>query len=200
MKYLRIALLVFSVLILYKQGVEAQVTISSVSLRAGCIETRTGQYKTEMLLYPELQIGGRFFTDYFHWEFYGSYWDDGISEPFNYPDYITYNFSARIIGCRIGFLPANVDETWRIPLEVFVGFAEHFYKAKYIGGSGYAGDIGYTYSTTMPTFELGLSVPVKLFDHIELQLEGQQYFPLEEQHHQIQHDSWAFKIGLRYLF
>jgi hypothetical protein len=197
MKYLRIFLLVFFAFVLLQCKAEAQINISSISLRIGGIETETGR-GPEIVLDPELQFGGEFFANYFNWGIYWSYWNDGINEEIPWSDFVTYNYSGHVLGCRLSFSPVKVVEEWNIPIDAFVGVAEHFIKARYIGGESLTGR-GSTFSKTITTVELGLSLQIKIIEHLNALAEAQQYFPLgSSSSDQMQLDHRAYKVGLSY--
>jgi hypothetical protein len=197
MKYLRVFILVFFAFVLIQSLAEAQINISSISLRIGGIETETGHGQDEIVLNPELQIGGKLFTDYFNWGVNWSYWNDGINKEIPSSDFVTYNFSSHIVGCRLICSPMKIIEKLDVPIDIFAGVAEHFIKARYIGGAGLTGIGGSTYTKEMTTIELGLSLQIFIIERISALVEAQQYFPLgSDASEQIQQDRRAFKVGL----
>jgi hypothetical protein len=197
MKYLRVFILVFVSFIRLQYLAVAQINISSISLKIGGIETGTGRGQNEIVLNPELEIGGEFFTNYFNWGINWSYWNDGINEEIPWSDFVTYNFSSHIVGCRLICSPTNIVEKWDVPIDIIAGLAEHFIKARYIGGASLTGIGGSTHSKEMTTIEFGLSLHIFIIERMSALVEAQKYFQLgSSASEQMQQDRGACKVGL----
>jgi hypothetical protein len=199
----------------------AQVDVSSISARVGTIRTlwRDNPVYSEHLwsLYPELEIGGRFFKPYLSWGASWGYWSDGINEVLPVMDMVTYSQAGYILSLRIGFHPQLADEHWPIPVIVFGGLSHHLIKTTYIGGwdigarrdqgsSDHYADAPLGLGVTVPhdrvtTAHLGLGVTVPLVEMLSLEAEAQQFVPFgSSEGDKAQKDRRAFKVGLQAQF
>ena len=124
----------------------AQITLSSVTVRAGIIRTQWDNdpiyAKYLWSFYPEIQAGGTFIIPYLSWGLSWGYWTDGIDHTLPVMDMVTYSQSAHIVAARIGFEPTVLTDHLPVVITLFVGAAEHFSKLSYIGGTDFAGNRG----------------------------------------------------------
>ncbi len=192
-------------LLLWSSAGSAQVDVSTVSARIGTIRTlwRDGPpYEGHLWsLYPEVEIGGRFFARYLSWGASWGYWSDGISEPLPIKDIVTYSQTGHLLSIRIGFHPQLADEHWPIPVTVFGGFSHHIVKSKYISYMDFVGPRGLDSSENSTTAHVGLAVTVSIVDMFSLITEAQQFVPLgNSEIDQAQRDRRAFKIGVLVMF
>ena len=183
----------------------AQVDVSLISAKIGTIRTlwRDDPIYSEHLwsLYPEIELGGRFFKPYLSWGASWGYWSDGIKEALPVMDGITYSEASHILGLRIAFYPQIADEHWPIPLSVFGGVSHHLIKMTYIGGGDYAGRRGQDFNDHSTTAHVGLGVSVPILDLFSLGVEAQQFIPFSSsESEQTQKNRRAFKIGLQAQF
>src|SRR5512146_2985313 len=86
-------------LLLLPASAAAQVNVSSVTARLGVI--RTLQIGTDdgghmWAIYPELQVGGVFFTPSMSWGLSWGYWTDGLDHGFDWVDHVTYSQKGHI--------------------------------------------------------------------------------------------------------
>jgi hypothetical protein len=198
MKYHRVLGSVIVALFLFNLSSNAQIDISSVSIKLGSIRSLSGYAYYKSVLNPELQIGGVFISKYFGWSVYWSYWDDGSFENILSEGPI-FSFSGHIVGLRMSFSLTHIDDNWIIPIEIFAGVAEHFIKAREIYPIYYSIRIGSDYSKTATTCELGLSLPINIIGSWSILAEAQQYFPLGSSvSDKMQRDRRAYKVGLSY--
>jgi hypothetical protein len=71
----------------------------------------------------------------------------------------------------------QIMDNWCIPINVSAGVAEHFIKARYLGGTDYYGKSVNSYSQTITTDKLGLALPINIAGQWNILAEAQQYFP-----------------------
>jgi len=179
----------------------AQLSLDSFSANVGTIRTTHSEHSVysdyQYAFYPELQIGGTLFLSYFKWTTYWGYWSDGITEPLDVMDMVTYSGQTHILGARVTFHPAEVAPEFPLPVGIFAGFAHHFISVEYVGGLGFDGKPGHDYTQTLNTFELGLNIDVSVLGPINLRGEVHQLFPLgNESTNATQRGRRAYKVGL----
>ena len=77
----------------------AQTNISRISIDLGIIRNYQYDFGNDKLyaFYPEIKIGGKFITNYSEWEFFTSYWNDGIDEVFNIKDAATFHIRVLLL-------------------------------------------------------------------------------------------------------
>src|SRR5512140_1330059 len=120
------------VLFLFDSGsAPAQIDVSTASARAGVIRTLNPSHQSlsesRWTIYPEVEIGGKFFTPSVSWGLSWGYWHDGGSDDADYAD------RSHIIGVRFSFLPQVLAPRLLIPLKLSAGIAEHFIYREYVG-------------------------------------------------------------------
>jgi hypothetical protein len=132
----RTILLYFIVLtIFFGNNSIAQFNLNSVSVQAGAI---TGIATSNLVLFPEIQVGGPLGKSFIQWSLYWGYWDDGVNKVY-YSDYIAYSYHGHIVGARMYFFPSLAADHWPLPIALFGGFAHHFIVRTYVGGEDYYG-------------------------------------------------------------
>jgi hypothetical protein len=184
-------------LLIFDLSANAQLDISSISLKIGKIGTFQIDDSYGHALNPEIQVGGKFFSKYFNWGIYWSYWNDGVNEMLWFDSPI-YNYSSHILGCRMILPLKNVDDKFMIPIEIYAGVAEHFIEAKCIskGWGATEGD----YSKAITTGDLGLSLPINIIGPWNILAEAQVFLPFDRnKDDQMKQDRLSFKIGVKYL-
>jgi hypothetical protein len=194
-------LLVIGLVLISVKATFAQLDLSTVAVKLGAIRTlfdKALPYRDyQYALFPELQVGGPFFTRSLDWSFYWGYWSDGVDRPLPIKDAPTYSYSSHILGVRITFLPAMAGKEMPVPVGIFAGIASHFIRARYVGGSDLMGNPGRDYSKTSTTAEIGVNAFVQLRRRLSVTAELQQYFRLEsDSFGRRQTNRRAYKIGL----
>jgi hypothetical protein len=179
----------------------AQITLSSVTVRAGIIRTQWDNdpiyAKYLWSFYPEIQAGGTFIIPYLSWGLSWGYWTDGIDHTLPVMDMVTYSQSAHIVAARIGFEPTVLTDHLPVVITLFVGAAEHFSKLSYIGGTDFAGNRGENSTEQLTTGFVGIGASYPVVSRLSLQLEGLQYIPFGDSwHDNAQKNRRAFKFGL----
>lgn len=175
----------------------AQFNLNSASLQVGAID---GIAASNLVLYPEVQIGGFFGESFIQWSLYWGHWDDGIHEVTG-SDYITYSYHGHIAGARILFFPLLADEHWPLPIALFGGLSHHFIARTYIGGGDESGKVGSDGTESVNTIEAGLRVYLKIAGPVELRGEVHQFFRLGNESLDIgQNGRRAYTIGLGLIF
>ncbi len=182
----------------------AQVDVSSLTVRLGTIRTlqiETDDGRHMWALYPELQVGGMFFTTSVSWGLSWGYWTDGLDHTIDWADHVTMSQKGHIFGLRAAFEPEKVAPHWPIPLKIFAGVAEHIIFDQYIGGSSYTG--GHLPDSTYYTTTLcgGLSLAFSVSSKLQLEAEAEQFFPISSSaYHYAQDDRRNFKLGVVFNF
>jgi hypothetical protein len=179
----------------------AQITFSTVTARVGVIRTEWPDgpiYSSHLWsFYPELEAGGTFLLPSLSWGLSWGYWTDGIDQPLPVADFVTYSQSSHIIATRIGFRPDLAGNRMPVPLTLFVGVSEHITKLSYVGGTGFDGNRGQTFSEHSAAGFVGLALSYPLFAAIDVQLEGLQYISFGRSWlDRAQKYRQAFKFGL----
>jgi hypothetical protein len=101
----------------------AQLDMSTISTRAGVIRTLVYEYapsKFQWAFYPEIEIGGTFFTPSISWGVSWGYWSRVDDE------YVVFTDKSHVVGVRFSFLPQVAAPHFLIPLKLSVGIADHF--------------------------------------------------------------------------
>ncbi len=197
MRYHRILLFMIVTLLFFDLSANAQVDISSISVKIGSISTFQTDAPYASALNPEIEFGGLFLTKYFNWGIYWSYWDDGVNKIL-WLDSPVYNYSSHILGCRISVSLTHIDDSWIIPIEIFAGMAEHLIKARCV--SKRWGVTEGDFSKAITTGDLGLSLPINIIGPWNILAEAQMFFPFDRnKNDQLKQDRLALKIGVKYL-
>jgi hypothetical protein len=197
MRYRRIIFIIIVAILIFDLSANAQLNISSVSLKIGSINTFQTDAPYASALNPEIQVGGKFLSKYFNWGIYWSYWNDGVNEMLWF-DSPVYNYSSHILGCRMSLPLNNVDDNWIIRIEIFAGVAEHFINARCIsqGWGATEGD----YSKAITTGDLGLSLPINIIGPWNILAEAQVFLPFDRNKDDLMiQDRLSFKIGVKYM-
>jgi hypothetical protein len=193
----RVLIMVSVTLLIFNLSVNAQIDISSISVKIGSIGTFQTDVPYASALNPEIEVGGLFLTKYFNWGLCWSYWDDGLNE-IPWTDSPVYNYSSHILGCRLSLSLTHIDDNWIIPIHVFAGIAEHFVKTRCLS-AGWGGTDG-DYSRSITTAELGLSLPINIVGAWNILAEAQIFLPFNRsEQDQMKRNRMALKIGLNYL-
>jgi hypothetical protein len=160
-----------------------QLSVNNVSANLGTIRTLVGdddsysEYRSAF--YPELQIGGSFFTRAAGWTIYWCYWTDGIERALPVADMITYSFTSHIVGTRLTFFPAQTSEHWALPVGIFAGVSHHFIAGRNVGGSGIIGKPGEDFTRTSNTVEIGLNIRFPIVSPLSIRGEVQQFVRID---------------------
>jgi hypothetical protein len=197
---IRCILCIFTLSFLSPTTSYTQINVNSVSVHFGAIRTlfpAISYYSGHLYaFYPELQVGGRFFTHLAGWTVYWGYWTDGVEEPFPVMDMTSYSYSSHIVGTRLTFFPTRGDESSPHPIGIFVGISHHFIAARCIGGSVYNGNPEQNYTRTSNTIEIGLNIRFPILSPLGIMGEVHQYFPIDNSEiDRIQKYRRAYKIG-----
>ena len=189
MKKLAVSSILFSALLSLPITSFAQITLSTVTARAGIIRTQWADdpiYSSHLWsFYPEIQAGGAFIVPYFSWGISWGYWTDGIDNTLPVMDMITFSQSGHIVAARIAFHPQILDNHVPMPITVFAGAAEHFTKSSYVGGTDFVGNRGQNSTEQSTTALVGLAVSYPVVSQFNIEAEALQYLPFG--------DSWIDK-------
>jgi len=182
-----------------------QTNISTVSIKFGAIRTLFSDesfYKGYFYtFYPEVQIGGTVLKKYIHWGINWGFWDDNVSKPFPVKDFVSYSYSSHIIGSRLAISVNNIiKEEYTIKLSPFCGLSRHFVRAKYVGGFGVGGNPGFDHTQIVNTVDIGINIKVKVYGHIQLIAEIQQFNQLDSFNFGFVEKRNAYKTGFSYEF
>ena len=181
----------------------AQLSLNRVSANIGIIRTLfpdgTPGKGHQYAVYPELQIGGRFFLPAVRWTAYWGYWTDGVEQVVPVADAVTYSSTSHIVGVRIALLPAEMLPHWPLPVGVFTGVGYHFIARKYIGGTGVDGRPGRNITGHATTVDLGVNVEFQIFGPVGIRGEIQQFIPPGSgDFDRSQINRRAFKVGISF--
>ena len=162
-------------------SINAQINISRVSIDLGIIRNYQYDFGNDKLyaFYPEVKIGGQFLTNYSEWEFFTSYWNDGIDEVFNITDAATYSYSSFIVGSRLYFYPNRILQNFPIPIYFTSGLSYHKVYEQYIGGGDFVGNHRNDNSFDLLTFNLGFGVYFNLIDKLRLRIDTNAFIPFK---------------------
>jgi hypothetical protein len=193
----RIFIAVIVALFVFELSVNAQINISSISVKIGSISTFQTDAPYASAFNPEIEVGGVFLTKYFNWDIYWSYWDDGVNKMLWF-DSPVYNCSSHILGCRMRLSLKLMDDSWIIPLEIFAGVAEHFIKARCLS-KGW-GETEGDFSKAITTGDLGLSLPINIIGPWNIFAEAQMFLPFDrDKNDKMKQDRMTLKIGVKYV-
>ena len=193
----RVLILVIVALLIFNLPANAQIDISSISVKIGSIGTFQTYTPYASALNPEIEVGGMFLSKYLNWGIYWSYWNDGVNEIL-WLDSPVYNYSSHILGCHISFSLTHLDDNWVIPIEIFAGASEHFIKARCLS-KGW-GETEGDFSKAITTGDLGLSLPINIIGPWNILAEAQMFLPFDRnKNDQLKQDRLALKIAIKYL-
>jgi len=181
----------------------AQLSLDSFSANVGTMKTTHSEHSAysdyQYAFYPEVQTGGSLFLPYFRWTIYWGYWSDGITEPLNVMDIVTYSRQTHILGARVTFFPAKIAPRFPLPVGIFAGFAHHFTTARYVGTFGlfpYSKPREH-FTESLNTVEAGLNADVSILGPFNIRGEIHQFFPLGDPPiDQALKGRRAYKVGL----
>ena len=197
-------LVLLSSIVIFILPVSAQTNISKLSADIGLKQnthSAANDESNKYIIYPEIQIGGKFIAMYLEWDIGWSYQDDGQNEPLPVADYITYSYSSHNVGAHISFYPQNLSETFSIPLHLITGFSYQFESRQYVGGYDFTGSSGTNDSYGISTLDLGIGLNYNLMNNLRVRLDGIVYFQfLEDENIGTKNNSSSLKLGFDYLF
>lgn len=191
-------------LLVVAASARAQVDVSILSVRAGVIRTLNPDHssasESRWSLYPEVEMGGMFFTPSVSWGISWGYWYDGGGDYTNYAD------RSHIISMRLSFLPQVLAPHWLIPLKLSGGIAEHFIHRENVGRTQWAETVcfpvpwrqeGAFQSTTLYA---GVGLSLSLSTSLRLEAEAAEHFPVSNQPpiDYEQKNRWVFTLGIAY--
>lgn len=176
MKYVTIIILTFVL------SLNAQTNISRISIDFGIIRNYQNDFGNDKLyaFYPEVKIGGQFLTNYSEWEFFTSYWNEGIDQVFNVRDAATYSYSSFIIGSKLYLYPSLILQKFPLPFYFTSGLSYHKVYEKYIGGSDFVGNHRNDNSFELLTFNLGFGLYINLIDKLRLRIDTNAFIPFKK--------------------
>lgn len=188
-------------LLLLPPAATSQIDVSSVTARLGVIRTLQDEtYEAGHLwsLYPELQLGGLFFTKSLTWGVSWGYWTDGLNHEFdNVVDHATFSQKGHIFTLRLAFEPEKVAPHWPIPLKLFAGAAKHIIFSRHIGGTDFTGRHGPDSTYYPTTLYGGLSLAFPFSSKFQFEAEVAQFVPIgDDAFHGAQEDRRDFKLGI----
>jgi len=177
-----------------------KLNVSIVSVDVGLISDFQ-QPESKYSIFPELQIGGLFFTSYLTWGLSWGYWDDGVDKPFPIRDAFTYTYSSHVVGAHVTFFPKKVLIGWIFPIDVNIGVSQHYIDAEYVGGTNLSGLPGKDFTEGSTMVEFGTGTGISVTKSMRLRLGVTSYVPTDEiLTTDFDDDRTAFKFGFEYSF
>lgn len=183
MKNHRILTPLFVFLLAVTSSARAQIDLSTISARAGVIRTLVPDYsaspENRWSFYPEVEVGGDFFTPSLSWGVSWGYWSDSGD------DFANYNDQSYILGIGLSFRPQVLAPHWLIPFKLSGGIAEHFISRarvdRYISGHVAQGPVRYDGTFHSMTLYAGLGLSFNLSPAMRLEAEAAQFIPVGEE-------------------
>jgi hypothetical protein len=174
----------------------AQLNLNNISANIGVINT----LYSDLVIYPEVQIGGNVIIPSIRWTIYWGYWIEGINKPIIGSDYVTYSYNSHILGTRFTLMLSKLSDNLDLPFGIFIGASHHFISVKYIGGAGIDGKPGHDATIGTTTLEVGLNAEVQAFGPVYFRGEIQQFIPIGNDYYdRLQKNRRTYKIGLAYI-
>ena len=159
----------------------SQVDVSFATVRAGAIRSESINPHHNYLwsFYPEIEVGGRLFTEYLSWGVSWGYWTDGKVETEYVPDFVQYSGRGHVLSARASIRIQSVAAHFPIPFVVSAGAAHIFSESEYVGeGAPWIGSARYTEQTTLGL--IGLAVAVRVSSKTEASAQATQFLPFGE--------------------
>ena len=182
-------------ILLVPLSIRSQVDISRLSLDFGI--ARNYQFGGDHLysLYPEIKLGGKFYSEILEWEILLGYWDDGITKELSQiMDHTTFSHSNLTFGSKFYFLPG------RLKFHLFLsgGFSYKYVYKKYIGG-GFS--MGKDSEIHLLSMDLGVGFRYTANPKIRIRTELNAHLSiLGNIGHLSEYSNGSIKIGLDYFF
>ena len=194
---------VIAFILTFMLSVNAQTNISRLSIDLGIIGNYQDGFGNNKVyaFYPEVKIGGQFLTNYSEWEFFTSYWNDGIDEVFNVRDAATYSYSSFIVGSKLYFYPRRILQNFPLPIYFTSGLSYHKVYEKYIGGSDFVGNYRNDNSFELLTFNFGLGLYFNLIDNLRIRIDTNVFIPFRKNYIIFNYGSnGTVKLGFDYFY
>ncbi len=202
MKIIKLEFVIAAVLA-FVFSMNAQTNISSVSIDLGVIRNYQSNFGNDKLyaFYPAVNVGGQFFANYLEWEFFASYWSDGISKVFNVRDAATYSYSSVVFGSQLYLYPSKILEEFPLPIYLTSGISYNKINEKYIGGSDFVGNHNEDNSFQLMTFDIGLGIYFPILEKIRLRIDANICIPFKKDDRLYnQGRNGTLKFGFDYFF
>ena len=142
-----------------------------------------------------MEGGGKFILPYFNRGLSWGYWSEGITQILLYADYVTYSREAHILAARFAFKPQVLDNHFPVPIDLFMGVAEHLSRITYIGGIGLSGNRGESSTSHSTTAIFGLRLTFSVVSPFSMDAEALQFIPFSNSD-SIQEGRREFKLGI----
>ncbi|MCL4551760.1 MAG: hypothetical protein M1495_24695 [Bacteroidetes bacterium] len=194
---------VITIILTFVLSMNAQTNISRVSIDLGIIRNYQYDFGNDKLyaFYPEVKICGQFLTNYSEWEFFTSYWTDGIVKVFNVRDAATYSYSSVVVGSKLYFSPSKILEEFPLPIYLTSGISYHKVNEKYIGGSDYIGDHRNDNSFQLLTFDIGVGIYFNIIEKLRLRFDTNVFIPFKGEDRLYNYGrNGVLKVGFDYIF
>jgi hypothetical protein len=180
----------------------SQIDASFATVRAGAIRSQSINSHHSYLwsFYPEIEVGGKLFTEYLTWGVTWGYWTDGKMEAEYVPDFFQYSGRGHVVSARANIKIQSVAAHFPIPLVVSAGAAHIFSESEYVGeGAPWIGRARYTEETTVGL--IGLAVVVRVWSTTEVSAQAIQFLPFGEKRVDWpQENRRAFTLGLTFFW
>ncbi|NUM79778.1 hypothetical protein HUU42_03150 [bacterium] len=192
------SIMLISLILLNTKVIWAQSNISLATGRIGIREIQNSANESVYRFYPEVAVGGQFFSKASHWEIYGGYWDENQTKILtNHVDKITYSSSAFLTGARL-YLYLDGEDSHFWPVHLYSGYLHQFEKYNYVGGFGEGGDPGKDFSRNKNLIELGIGLHFAFNKKFACSVNVQKYFSIANS--QFTSENWATTVGIGYCF
>ncbi|MCF6269697.1 MAG: hypothetical protein L3J41_08305 [Melioribacteraceae bacterium] len=181
----------------------SQTNIHSVGFDVGYIGS-VDQY-SDLVIFPEIFMGGDFITSNFNWKANIGYWDDGTNAPKYIQSPSTYAYSSFVIGAELLFLFPVTNLYRPSPVRILSGLSYHYVSVKeFIGPMPL-----YNYSNNYPKnltgnlfyLNVGMEIHILIQKSFTVFLKGIGYYLLNNRE-VFKDNRWRLQLslGLNYNF
>lgn len=203
---LRIKIFMISLVVFYMTSFNknySQSDLHSIGVDFGTIHSvdpYSDSIVDDLLLFPEVFVGGDFITSNFNWKVSLGYWNDGVNEP-RYSDVSNFSYSSFVCNAELIYLTPDSNPKHSAPLRVLTGLSYH-----YIAGE----DMGLYESETIPKnnftdnlfyFNTGLELHIFLKSYFSLFTKGILFLQLNKNKEDIYTSPrFQLSLGLNFRF
>jgi hypothetical protein len=153
-------------------------------------------YNNEHSISPELKVGGKFFEEYFEWDFSISYLRE-YPDNIKFEDGAAYSYSNTTLGIRLSYFPNYVLPEFPFPVHLILGFSSGLFNEFYDGGTRSREDNPFF----IYSLDLGGGLNFNIINELRIRCEALAFIPLNSYQNLYTNKPGAsVKAGIDYMF